>query len=392
MISTHSMNFFVKFTSICVGDKGAYDTARNILGFGLKFRTNQGIWDLLIRDPAKFPILIHSQVRSAVTNLPDPDQAFGFLADNPESLNQFIRTLSDAGISKAKLYLRLSGWLHANAFTGHAYRWIKSDVWNHSCKTLASIARDLGSWVYVKLSCRSNQGTSNFTRTEQAAVQDPYFAAQEIYTSIKSGKFPSWTLFAQVLTPAQASKFRYDVLDVTKEWPSSLVEPHEIGRFEFNKNPSNYFTEVEQLAFSPSNVVQGWAPSDDPILQMRLLAYPDANRYRLGSNYRQIPVNCYMKCPAQISVDNSDCQRSTLADGQIPTTRTVPTKPDQLPDIDYEQPRYFYGNLTSDQKSELINSFVKGLSGVQDHDIRSRVLDVIHHASPELASRISVAL
>ncbi|EGG05948.1 uncharacterized protein MELLADRAFT_28357, partial [Melampsora larici-populina 98AG31] len=233
------------------GDKGSFDTARNVRGFAIKFRTNQGIWDLLmnntpvffLRQPAKFPILIHSQSRSLITNLPDAEQAFEYLADNPEALNQFLRTLSDAGLAK--------GWLQTEAFTGHAYKWIKAD----------------GSWVYVKLWCRSNQGLSNFTLGEQADVGDPDFGARALYTSINSGKLPSWTVFAQVLTPAQASNFRYNVLDVTKEWPFSLVEPHEIGRFELNKNPSNYFTEVEQLAFSPGNVVRGWAPSDDPVLQ-----------------------------------------------------------------------------------------------------------------------------
>ncbi|KAH9818800.1 catalase-like domain-containing protein [Melampsora americana] len=357
-------------------DKGSFDTARNVRGFALKFRTNQGIWDLVmnntpvffIRRPEKFPILIHSQSRSLVNNLPDADKAFGYLADNPESLNQFLRTLSDAGLAK--------GWLQTDAFTGHAYKWIKSD----------------GSWVYVKLWCRSNQGTANFTLAEDFNIGDPDLGARALYTSIDSGQFPSWTVFAQVLTPSQALNFRYDVLDVTKEWPFSLVEPREIGRFQLNQNPSNYFTDVEQLAFSPGNVVRGWAPSEDPVLQMRLLAYPDAQRYRLGPNYQQIPINCPMRCPAQSFEYNFDCPQSSLADGQIPPTRTSPTKPDQLPDIDYEQPRYFYGNLTSDQKSELIHTFVGGLSQVQDHDIRSRLLDVINHASPELAYKISSAL
>ncbi|KAG0140177.1 hypothetical protein CROQUDRAFT_665546 [Cronartium quercuum f. sp. fusiforme G11] len=364
--------------SNALGEKGSFDTARNIRGFALKFSTKQGIWDLVmnntpvffLRDPAKFPVLIHSQSRSPVTNLPDADIAFNYLANNPESLNQFLRTFSDAGTAK--------GWLQTDAFTGHAYQWINAD----------------GSWVYVKLWCRSNQGESNFTATEEAQVGDSDFGSRALYNSINSGEFPSWTVFAQVLTASQAASFRYDVLDVTKEWPFSLVKPHEIGRFELNKNPSNYFTEVEQLAFSPANVVEGWAPSADPVLQMRLFAYADAQRYRLGPYYQQIPVNCPMRCASQNQTGFPDFSPtgSSLADGRSPETSNSPTAPSELPDIDYEQPRDFYANLISMQKNDLINNLVEALSFVQNSTIRDRAIDVLSRASTELSTRIYAAM
>ncbi|EGF98428.1 uncharacterized protein MELLADRAFT_40847 [Melampsora larici-populina 98AG31] len=269
----------VRFSTVG-GEAGSADQARDPRGFAMKFRTQKGIWDIVmnntpvffLRDPAKFPFFVHTQKRNPQTHRKDPNAVWDYFGQNAESLHQFLRLFSDAGTPQ--------GFVNMDGFTSHSYRWIKKD----------------SSWVYVKLHAVSDQGIHNFTaaESEKIAGENPDYAAEDLFTRIESGKFPSWTVYAQVLTPAEAEKFRYNVLDLTKDWPENLVAKHEIGKFELNQNPQNYFAEIEQAAFSPSNVVDGWEISEDPVLQARAFSYPDAQRYRLGTNFQQIPVNCPM--------------------------------------------------------------------------------------------------
>ncbi|CAH7688818.1 catalase, partial [Phakopsora pachyrhizi] len=371
--------------SNAANSKGSSDTGRNIRGFALKFRTPKGIWDLLIRDPGKFPAFTHSQGRNPHTNRPDPDSSFDFLGSNPEALAQFLRTISNEGTSK--------GWLHTNAFTVNPYKWVKRD----------------GTWVYVKIVLKTNQGLENFNAIQQSQISNPDYATKELYDSIESGKRPSWTVYAQVLSPVDAEKFRYNVLDVTKEWTEDLVPIYEVGLLELTRNPENYFAEVEQLAFSPANLIDGWEPSEDPILQMRLFAYADAQRYRLGANYQQIPINCPMNQIANFQRDgvfsNFDNQgrrpsyassfeslnypiRSFNTDNHTLWSSGAIRYLSEVNDIDFEQPRDYYNRMSTVQKEDLVNNFAFGLSLVSRRDIVKRVIGVIRRASPELSSRI----
>ncbi|EFP84867.2 uncharacterized protein PGTG_10338 [Puccinia graminis f. sp. tritici CRL 75-36-700-3] len=384
----------VRFSN-ALGEKGSFDTARNVRGFAMKFQTKQGAWDLVsnnapvffIRDPAKFPPLIQSQSRDPLNNLGNADTAFNYFPNNPETMNMFLRIFSSAGASR--------GWIHTNAWSINTYRWYKSD----------------GTWSYVRINFETKQGVLNFTASEQAQISDPSYGARELYSSIQAGQFPRWTMFAQVLSPKDAENFRYNVLDDTKEWPTSLVVPQEIGVLELNKNPANYFTEVEKLAFSPANVIPGWAASQDPVLQMRLFAYSDSSRYRLGSGNptkmkkRFLQNAQTLNNPAQILKNSAQMLNNPT---QIPngSTTTAPKYDsghslwinqalkslNQISPIDFEQPSFFYGNLTQDQKSELIQNIAGGLSVVSSLDIQTNLINWLAKASPDLSQQVSSKL
>jgi catalase len=170
---------------------------------------------------------------------------------------------------------------HMNGYSGHTYKWIKPD----------------GTFNYVQIHCKTDQGNKTFTNDEatKLSAENPDWHTQDLFEAIQRGENPSWTCYVQVLSPEQAEKFRWNVFDLTKVWPHSEVPLRRFGRFTLNKNPENYFAEIEQAAFSPSHMVPGAEPSADPVLQSRLFSYPDTHRHRLGGNYEQIPVNCPLK-------------------------------------------------------------------------------------------------
>lgn len=380
-----------------LGEKGSFDTARNLRGFAVKFQTRQGDWDLVsnnapvffVRDPAKFPPLFQSQGRDPVTNFGNPDAAFNYFPENPETMNLFLRIFSSAGTSK--------GWIHTNAWSTNTYRWYKSD----------------GTWSYVRINLEAKQEVSNFSAAEQSQITDPSYGARELYTSIQSGQFPRWTMFSQVLSPKDAENFRYNVLDDTKEWPASLVAPQEIGILELNKNPDNYLNDVEKLAFSPANVVPGWAASQDPVLQMRLFAYGDSSRYRLSersaplkTQRRSLLKDQMLNSPAQILKNSAHILNNSPS---IVNTSTATTAPNydpahilwinqalksmiQISPIDFEQPAFFYGNLTQNERLELVQNIAGGLSVVSSPDIKTNLISWLAKASPDLSQAVSSTL
>ncbi|KAI7950587.1 hypothetical protein MJO29_009261 [Puccinia striiformis f. sp. tritici] len=391
----------VRFSN-ALGENGWLDTARNVRGFAMKFHTKQGLWDLLsnnapvffTRHPAKFPAFVEAQGRDPVTNLRDADRAFGFFANNPESMNVFLRLFSSAGISR--------GWVHTNSWSVHTYRWYKSD----------------GTWSYVKLTFETQQGVLNFTEAEQAQVKDPGYAARELYSSIESGKFPRWKLYAQVMSAKEAENFKYNVLDSTKDWPTSLVAQQEIGVLELNKNPTDYHTEAKKQAFTPANFVPGWAASHDPILQMRMAIYADSSRYRLHQNSDPVKIakrdllNTQMPNgngpPPQI-LKNSAQVLSNPSPKQIPGGPITDAAPkydyehslwinnalksmDVISPIDFEQPAMFYGNLTQSEKLELIHNIAGGLSLISSSDIRTNFINWLAKASADLSEQVAKKL
>lgn len=379
------------------GEAGSPDSARDPRGFALKFRTKKGILDIVmnntpvffIRDPAKFPLFIHTQKRNPQTHRKDPNAVWDYFGQNPESLHQYLRLYSDSGTPQ--------GVVNMDGFTSHAYRWVKQD----------------SSWVYVKLHAVSDQGIHNFTAADATKMsgENPDYAAQDLFSRIESGNFPSWTVFAQVLTPSDAEKFRYNVLDLTKDWPENLVPKVEIGKFELNQNPQNYFAEIEQAAFSPSNVVDGWEISEDPVLQARAFSYPDAQRYRLGTNFQQLPVNCPMNPVANFQRDGvfggitgNQGQRlnylSSFQSINVPprqyddSNHTIWTAGairylSQISDIDFEQPEMYYQALSDDQKNNLASNIASSLYTVEYPQIINTALKVFARADPDLAARIS---
>jgi len=266
----------VRFSTVG-GEKGSADTARDPRGFAVKFYTEDGNYDMtgnntpvfFIRDPLKFPDFIHTQKRNPATNAPDPNMFWDFLSLTPESVHQVTILFSDRGTPV--------GYRHMNGYSSHTFKWYNAK----------------GEFFWVQYHFKTNQGIKNFTREEAMAMagQDPDFATCDLHDAMARGDYPSWKVCVQIMTPAQARDYRFDILDITKVWPHKDFPLIEIGQMVLNRNPENYFTEVEQAAFSPGNLVPGIAASPDKMLQARIHSYHDAHIHRLGANYQLLPVN-----------------------------------------------------------------------------------------------------
>ncbi|KAF8737458.1 hypothetical protein AX14_012844 [Amanita brunnescens Koide BX004] len=266
----------VRFSTVG-GESGSADTARDPRGFAIKLKTDDGNWDwvfnntpvFFIRDPAKFPHFIHTQKRNPETHLKDADMFWDYLSQNPESIHQIMILFSDRGTP--------DGFQNEHGYSGHSFKWCKDD----------------GSFVYVQVHVRADKGfkTLDNATASRLAGENPDYGTESLFNAIKSGNYPSWTVYIQTMTSEQAEKFRYNVLDLTKIWPHAEYPLRPIGKLVLNENPKNYFAEIEQVAFSPSHLIPYIEPSADPVLQSRLFSYPDAHRYRLGVNYQQLPVN-----------------------------------------------------------------------------------------------------
>ncbi len=267
---------FARFSTVG-GEKGSADSERDPRGFAVKFYTEEGNYDFVgnntpvffIRDPLKFPDFIHSQKRNPATNLKDPDMFWDFLSLTPESIHQVLILFSDRGTPRS--------YRNMNGYSGHAFMWYN----------------EKGERFWVKIHFKTDQGIANLTREEalRLAGEDPDHATRDLHERIAAGDYPSWTAYLQVLTPEEAEALPFDPFDLTKVWPHSIAPLRPFGRLVLDRNPSNYFAEVEQSAFSPGNLVPGMAPSPDKMLQGRLFSYPDTHRHRLGPNYHLIPVN-----------------------------------------------------------------------------------------------------
>lgn len=270
---------FTRF-SLVGGEKGSADSERDPRGFALKFYTEDGNWDLVgnntpvffIKDPKKFSHLIHTQKRDPKTNCKSPTMIWDFWSLNPESLHQVIILMSDRGTPFS--YRNMDG------FGSHTFSLINKD----------------NEHVWVKFHFKTMQGIKNFNAKEADEMRgiDPDHAQRDLVEAIEGKKFPKWALKIQVMEEEQANQFKWNPFDVTKTWSHKDFPLIDVGIMELNEIPENYFRDVEQAAFAPAHVIDGIGYSPDKMLQGRLLSYPDAQRYRLGVNYEQIPVN---RCP-----------------------------------------------------------------------------------------------
>ncbi|CAG5100510.1 Similar to Cat: Catalase (Drosophila melanogaster) [Cotesia congregata] len=253
----------------------------NPRGFAVKFYTEEGVWDLVgnntpiffVKDPLLFPSFIHTQKRNPVTHLKDMDMFWDFLSLRPESTHQVMILFSDRGIP--------DGYPHMNGYGSHTFKLVNNN----------------NEFVYCKFHYKTDQGIKNLTAEEAAKIssQDPDYAIRSLYNTIAKKEFPSWTFYIQVMTEQQADKFQWNPFDLTKVWPHKEYPLIPVGKLVLDKNPSNYFADVEQLAFDPAHMVPGIEPSPDKMLQGRLFAYSDTHRHRLGPNHLQLPVNCPYK-------------------------------------------------------------------------------------------------
>jgi catalase len=272
---------FLRFSTVA-GERGAADAERDIRGFAIKFYTEQGNWDVVgnntpvffLRDPLKFPDLNHAVKRDPRTNLRNAQSNWDFWTLLPEALHQVTIVMSDRGIPKS--------YRHMHGFGSHTY-----SLLNAGCERF-----------WVKFHFRTQQGIANLSDEEAAALiaHDRESHQRDLYEAIDRGDFPRWTLAIQVMPEHEAAACAYNPFDVTKVWPHGDYPLIEVGVLELNCNPDNYFAEVEQAAFTPANVVPGIGFSPDRMLQGRLFSYGDAQRYRLGVNHHQIPVNA-PRCP-----------------------------------------------------------------------------------------------
>ena len=270
---------FLRFSTVG-GEKGSPDTERDPRGFALKFYTEDGNWDLVgnntpvffIKDPKKFSDFIHTQKRDPQTNMKSATMMWDFWSLNPESLHQVLILMSDRGTPV--------GYRHMHGFGSHTFSLINAD----------------NERFYVKFHFITAQGIKNFTDAEAAEMKskDLDFAQRDLFENIQQGNYPKWHLKIQVMPEAEAKTYHINPFDVTKVWPHADYPLMDVGEMELNRNPQNYYQDVEQAAFAPAHIVDGIGYSPDKMLQGRLLSYPDAQRYRLGTNYEQIPVN---RCP-----------------------------------------------------------------------------------------------
>lgn len=272
---------FLRFSTVG-GEKGSADTERDPRGFALKFYTEEGNWDLVgnntpvffIRDPLKFGDFIHTQKRDPQTNLKSPTMMWDFWSLSPESLHQVTILFSDRGTP--------DGYRHMDGFSSHTF-------------SLINAKNEL---FYVKWHFKTKQGIKNFTRegADEMRGQDPDHAQRDLFEAIKNGDFPKWRVCVQIMPEQNAETYHINPFDLTKVWPHRDHPLIEVGELVLDRNPENYFAEVEQAAFDPKNIVPGMGYSPDKMLQARLISYPDAHRYRLGVNYDSLSVN-KPQCP-----------------------------------------------------------------------------------------------
>lgn len=268
--------------STVAGELGAADAERDVRGFALKFYTDEGNWDLVgnntpvffVRDAYKFPDFIHTQKRHPKTNMRSPTAMWDFWSLSPESLHQVTILMSDRGLPISPM--------HMNGYGSHTY-----SLWN-----------DAGERFWVKFHFKTSQGIKFHTNAEAAEVvgRSRESFQEALFGAIENKQFPRWKMQVQIMPEEDALKTTYNPFDLTKVWPHKEYPVIDVGYFELNRNPENYFMEVEQLAFSPSNIVPGISFSPDKMLQARIFSYADAHRYRLGTHYEALPVNA-PRCP-----------------------------------------------------------------------------------------------
>lgn len=381
------------------GEKGSADTARDPRGFSVKFYTEEGNYDLVmnntpvffIRDPSKFPHFIHTQKRNPQTNLKDPNMFWDYLTTNQELIHQVVILFSDRGTPY--------GYRYMHGYSGHTYK----------------MQNAKGEWHYVQIHFRSDQGIKTLNNEEagELAGSNPDFSTEDLFNAIERGEHPSWTCYLQVMTQEQASKLPYSIFDLTKVWSQKEFPLRRFGKFVLNKNPDNYFAEIEQAAFSPSHLVPGIEASADPVLQLRLFSYPDTHRHRLGVNYNQIPVNCPFAAQNAYAPHIRDGFMQVNGNlGSAPnyfaTNVPVKVRPDVrlqqdqevwtgpafarhwkvTGDIDYVQARDLYQRVFNEDEKRAIAHNVAAHASAAAPDIRARVVEMFSLVDKRLGSDI----
>ncbi|KAF7492457.1 Catalase [Sarcoptes scabiei] len=289
----------VRFSTVG-GESGSADTVRDPRGFAVKFYTEEGNWDLVgnntpiffLRDPILFPSFIHTQKRNPQTNLKDANMFWDFFSLVPAATHQFSFLFSDRGIP--------DGYRHMNGYGSHTFKLVNSS----------------GKAFYTKFHFKTEQGIKNLDVdvANRLAGEDPDYSTRDLFNAIAAKNFPKWRLYVQIMTFEQAKAFKFNPFDLTKVWSHKEFPLIEVGQLVLDRNPENYFAEIEQIAFCPANMVPGVQASPDRMLLGRLFSYTDTQRHRLGTNYHQIPVNRTKMCPVMNPIirDGPSCVDDNL--------------------------------------------------------------------------------
>ncbi|KAG5188134.1 catalase-like domain-containing protein [Tribonema minus] len=373
-------------------ESGSADTVRDPRGFALKFYTEEGNWDMVgnntpiffISDPMLFPSLIHVNKRNPVTHLKDPNMKWDFFSLRPESVHQVTRLYHDLGTP--------DGWRHMDGFGSHTFKNVNSK----------------GEAFFVKYHFRTDQGVKNLPAAKAAEIagMDPDYATRDLFNAIAEGNCPSWTLYVQVATPEQVKQFPFNPFDVTKVWSEEDYPLKEVGRFTLNKNPTNWHMDIESAAFNPGNLVPGIEPSPDKMLQARLFSYGDTQRYRLGPNHEQLPVNRPLNFPnpnyqkdGPQRVDNQDGKpnyfpNSFNGPGEAPSAAwdvndTASGNVARYPiDTDhYWQCKAMWDQMTPDEQDRLTTNMAESVKMAAE-PIRNRWYGVLEKVDKTYASQV----
>lgn len=388
----------MRFSTVA-GEAGAADAERDVRGFAIKFYTKDGNWDLVgnntpiffIKDPYKFPDFIHTQKRDPRTHLRSNEAAWDFWSLSPETMHQVTILMSDRGIP--------ASYRHMHGFGSHTY----------------SLINDKNERLWVKFHFKTRQGIKNLTNNEAAQIiaKDRESNQRDLFESIEKGDFPSWDFKIQIMTQDQAKSVKFNPFDLTKIWSHKEFPLIDVGVMTLNENPKNYFNEVEQAAFSPSNIVPGISFSPDKMLQARIFSYPDAQRYRIGTHYAQLSVN------RPISEINTYVVGGAMNNGMYKLDDKAYYEPNSFgsgkedrsllePDINlegamqrydhraedqdyYSQPRALFALMNDSQKSQLFSNIAESMAGVSEA-IKERAIGHFEQISPEYANGVRAAL
>jgi catalase len=387
---------FARFSTVA-GERGAADAERDIRGFAVKFYTEQGNWDVVgnntpvffMRDPLKFPDLNHAVKRDPRTNLRSAENNWDYWTLLPEALHQVTIVMSERGIP--------ASYRHMHGFGSHTFSFINAAGERH----------------WVKFHFTTQQGIVNLSDEEAAALiaKDRESSQRDLFEAIERGEYPRWTLKVQLMTEQQAAQASFNPFDLTKVWPHKDYPLHEVGVLELNRNPDNYHADVEQAAFTPANVVPGIGFSPDRMLQSRLFAYGDAQRYRLGVNHHAIPVNT-PRCPfhsyhrdGAMRVDGNQGgtigyepnskgewqQQAAYAEPPLALDGAAARWDHRADDDYYSQPRALFRLMDEQQRQALFDNTARSLAGVP-LPIQQRHIENCNKADEAYGAGVSAAL
>lgn len=386
----------LRFSTVA-GERGAADAERDVRGFALKFYTKEGNWDLVgnntpvffVRDAYKFPDFIHTQKRDPQTNLRSNTAMWDFWSLSPESLHQVTILMSDRGLPKS--------YRNVNGYGSHTYSLINSK----------------NERFWVKFHFKTLQGIETLTNKEAEVIvgKDRESNQRDLFENIEKGNFPKWSFEIQIMSEEEAKKCSFNPFDLTKVWPHGDYPMIKVGTMTLNENPKNYFQQVEQASFSPSNIVPGISYSPDKMLQARIFSYPDAQRYRVGTHYEMLPVNRPIVEVNTYNLDGSmnfDIKEPTKAfyepnsfDGPVEDKSYL--EPDlavgdiakrydhRVGNDDFSQPRALFLLMSNSQKEQLFSNIKDAMAGVP-RDIVDRQIALFEKVHPDYAAGVKKAL